>query len=192
MTNRSNPIPRLAPRRVFPPYAFTPGVGAHPTHDPEGHSYNRLEEEVEAPDPMRWAINERYLYGIDLFNYGYYWEAHEIWEDLWNADGRIGLPSDFLKGLIKLAAAGVKIREGVPRGAQAHASGAAALFEAVWKRIGVDNDRYMGLSLKELIEFSQSLIRRMQEKMQRPNNEQIVFDFVLIPTPYSLETVLSK
>jgi uncharacterized protein len=181
MNNQSQPISRFAPQRAFPPYAFTPGLSAHPTHDPEGHSYNRLEEDIEAPDPARWAIDERYLFGIDLFNYGYYWEAHEIWEDLWNADGRIGLPSDFFKALIKLAAAGVKVREGVARGAQAHASGAAALFEAVRKSVGEENDRYMGLSLRELIDFSRSLVWRIKDMTLRENTMQIVFDFILNP-----------
>lgn len=33
---------------------------------------------MEPPDP-------NYLAGIDLFNRGEYFEAHEVWEDLWNA-----------------------------------------------------------------------------------------------------------
>ncbi|MER9007639.1 DUF309 domain-containing protein [Mesorhizobium sp. M0862] len=24
-----------------------------------------------------------FRWGIDLFNHGYYWEAHEAWEPLW-------------------------------------------------------------------------------------------------------------
>ncbi|TGQ49534.1 DUF309 domain-containing protein, partial [Mesorhizobium sp. M1C.F.Ca.ET.210.01.1.1] len=26
-----------------------------------------------------------FRWGIDLFNHGYYWEAHEAWEPLWHA-----------------------------------------------------------------------------------------------------------
>nr|WP_244447982.1 DUF309 domain-containing protein [Neorhizobium vignae] len=50
--------------------------------------------------------------GQDLFNHGYYWEAHEAWEGLWQAAKRGSQLRAFLKGLILLSAAGVKIREG--------------------------------------------------------------------------------
>jgi predicted metal-dependent hydrolase len=67
---------------------------------------------------------------MDLFNHGYYWEAHEAWESLWHAAGRTGPVADFLKGLIKLAAAGVKVAEGNQDGARSHAKRAAELFRA--------------------------------------------------------------
>jgi uncharacterized protein len=41
--------------------------------------------------------------GIDLFNHGEYWEAHEVWESDWIHD-RKGPDSDFYKGLIQIAA----------------------------------------------------------------------------------------
>jgi hypothetical protein len=53
-----------------------------------------------------------YLRGIDLFNHGFYWESHEAWEAVWISAGRRGSVADFLKALIKVAAAGVKAREG--------------------------------------------------------------------------------
>ena len=58
-----------------------------------------------------WALSPAYLRGVELFNAGYYWEAHESWEALWHAHGRRGPTAGVLQGLIKLAAAGVKIRE---------------------------------------------------------------------------------
>ena len=54
-----------------------------------------------------------YVEGITLFDRGYYWEAHEAWEGLWAAAGRAGAIGDLLNGLIKLAAAGVKHRQGL-------------------------------------------------------------------------------
>ena len=72
---------------------------------------------VEALADLRdWQENRIYLGGIDLFNHGYYWEAHEMWEALWHRTGGDAVTAMFLKGLIKLTAAGVKIREGNPRG----------------------------------------------------------------------------
>src|ERR1700686_825068 len=41
--------------------------------------------------------------GIDLFNSGRYWDAHEAWEHAWMPDRR-GPDSGFYKGLIQVAA----------------------------------------------------------------------------------------
>lgn len=41
--------------------------------------------------------------GIDLFNSGEYWEAHEAWEQEWMLD-RAGVDGGFYKGLIQVAA----------------------------------------------------------------------------------------
>ena len=41
--------------------------------------------------------------GIDLFNRGLYWEAHEAWEEAWTPDRR-GPDRGFYKGLIQVAA----------------------------------------------------------------------------------------
>jgi predicted metal-dependent hydrolase len=42
-------------------------------------------------------------HGIELFNSGHYWEAHEAWEGDWMPD-RKGPDSGFYKGLIQVAA----------------------------------------------------------------------------------------
>jgi hypothetical protein len=82
-------------------------------------------------DPDNWRDSEEYLYGIDLFNHGYYWEAHEAWEAVWHAAGRTGRIADFLKALIKLAAAAVKAREGSPTGAARHAHRCRELLDTI-------------------------------------------------------------
>ncbi len=41
--------------------------------------------------------------GVELFNSGRYWEAHEVWERDWTPD-RKGPDSGFYKGLIQVAA----------------------------------------------------------------------------------------
>jgi len=91
-----------------------------------------------------WRVSSDYLFGIDLFNHGFYWEAHEIWEQLWIACGRSGQEADFLKGLIKLAAAGVKVREGRPIGVQRHASRARELFQLVSENMIAGLTAHMG------------------------------------------------
>ena len=42
-------------------------------------------------------------HGIDLFNSGRYWDAHEAWEEVWMPD-REGPDAGFYKGLIQIAA----------------------------------------------------------------------------------------
>ncbi len=58
--------------RPFPSYRFVPGQAPHPTRDPNGHSYNKQPEELASFDPENWNYCEEYLYGIDLFNHGYW------------------------------------------------------------------------------------------------------------------------
>ncbi len=41
--------------------------------------------------------------GVDLFNNGRYWDAHEAWEHEWMSD-RKGSDAGFYKGLIQVAA----------------------------------------------------------------------------------------
>ena len=107
---------RLVPGRAFPPYAFLPGRDPHPTRDPRGHSYGHPEGPGVYLTADRWRENEDYLFGIDLYNHGYLWEAHEVWEGLWHAAKHDRLQADQLQGLIQCAAASLKIPMGQPRG----------------------------------------------------------------------------
>src|SRR5512147_3198710 len=90
--------PRLAPEFALPPYSYVTGQFPHPTRDPAGHSFGHTPPEPAPLDPNNWQASRDYLFGCDLFNHGYYWEAHEVWEGLWKACGRSGTTADFLKG----------------------------------------------------------------------------------------------
>lgn len=117
------PQPPSPPARYtdapLPPYRHMPGVTPHPIHHPGGHRY-------DAPDadpspalfrlPDEWNHCAEYLYGVDLFNAGYFWEAHESWEGAWRVAGRESRPGHFLQGLIQIAAACLKFHEGNGRG----------------------------------------------------------------------------
>ena len=52
--------------------------------------------------------SEDYLYGIDLYNWTYWWEAHEIFEGFWHAYGRDTPAGNFFQALIHRAAAHLK------------------------------------------------------------------------------------
>lgn len=118
---------RYLPDRPFPAYAYVPGRAPHPVRDPAGHSHAAADPEVGPLAADAWRGSGEFLYGVDLFNHAYYWEAHEAWEGLWRAaaDPRVAA---MLHGLIKLAAAGVKARAGNPRGVARLARAAADLF----------------------------------------------------------------
>ena len=54
--------------------------------------------------------------GIQLFNSGHFWEAHEAWELEWTPD-RKGPEAGFYKGLIQVAAGCLHYQRRNPRGA---------------------------------------------------------------------------
>jgi hypothetical protein len=137
-------VPRYS-TRAFPPYTYVPGSGTpHPMSDPLGHMHGHTQVTPTALDPQHWHENKTFLYAVDLFNHGYYWEAHEVWESLWHAAGHHGQMADFLKGLIKLAAAGVKQLEKNPAGVSRHLAGSVTILQ------NVGEPKYCGIDLKEL------------------------------------------
>lgn len=177
------PPPRFMPDVDFPPYTFVPGRTPHPIRDPAGHLFGKPIEIPPPLDPRRWGESRDYLHGLDLFNHGYYWEAHEVWEGLWRAAGRAGMTADFLKGLIKLAAAGVKVRQGQPRGVASHAAGASELFRDTARQLGGDNSAYLGLFLNELLTFAGQIETQAATVGEdEDKGVKIVFPFVLRPT----------
>jgi uncharacterized protein len=140
---------RYAPTRPLPPYAYVPGSGTpHPRKDPRGHSYGEPERLPPPLDPDDWEASSDYLYAIDLFNHGFYWEAHEALEGLWVAAGKAGAVAELLKGLIKLCAAGVKERQGMPGGVEKHVTAAARHLAVAGHAFG--DGSCLGLSAESL------------------------------------------
>ncbi len=176
----SSPLPRLVPDRPLPPYAYLPGRTPHPTRDPEGHSYGREPALPEVPDPEAWRACGDYLYGIDLFNQGFFWEAHEAWEGLWVACGRRGATATFLQGLINLAAAGFKARWGHARGMRANAETARRLLRAADSQLGGEALCYMGLDVRALAESAERL-SKPQRSTCAGDADAPDFDLVLQP-----------
>jgi hypothetical protein len=64
----------------------------------------------DAIDYDRLAADDDFRFGVDLFNHGFPWEAHEAWEPLWFAAPRDRPERALLQGLIHAAAAAVKAR----------------------------------------------------------------------------------
>jgi len=141
---------RYLPERPFPPYAFLPGRDPHPTQDPRGHSYAEVEESTGAHHPAsKWRENANYLFGCDLYNAGFLWEAHEAWEDIWHPSKHDEVQADFLQGLIQCAAASLKIPMKQPGGLVKLAENGTQRLEGVQRSAG---SAYMGLDLALFIE----------------------------------------
>lgn len=69
----------------LPPYKFQKRVYPHPTQHPDGHF--RDKPTFKCPDLAadNWRDCPGYLFALDLFNHGFFWECHEVLEDLWFA-----------------------------------------------------------------------------------------------------------
>lgn len=135
----------MSPDNPLPPYSYVPGgPWPHPISGAGGHLADSPREPVAPIEADAWHLSAAYLRGVQLYNAGYYWEAHEAWESLWHAHHRRGPTADVLKALIKLAAAGVKVRQGQPRGVSTHARRAAELLEGL---VAIGIPRLLGLDL---------------------------------------------
>ena len=143
----------------LPPYSYVPGHVPHPVSDPRGHMHGHTPAVPAALDSERWQASEPYRFGVDLFNHGFYWEAHEAWESLWHAEGRTGPTAIWLKALIKLAAAAVKVREGNPIGATRHARRSQALLDELIAALKHDPPpaNYCGINLEALRHVAHSI-----------------------------------
>ena len=154
---RTKQDPPRYTQRPFPPYRYIPFQGKatlpHPRNDPEGHSYSADEEFLPHFTPDDWPNCETYLYGIDLFNNSYWWEAHETLEVVWLAAGdRSTRCGTFVQGLIQLAAAQLKRVIGSSQGAQ-------SLTEAGCEKLAVAEGTFLGIDVARLIDEAQRCLR---------------------------------
>ena len=142
---------RYCPQQPFPPYRHLPGITPHPIRDPLGHSYGIEEEENENPfPPEMWQQNEAYLYGVDLYNFSYWWEAHEAWEGLWHqAEDTYRL---FLQGLIQVSASLIKYHMRMLRPLRTLSTAGRNKLHQVVFECGDANANYMGINLSEFLE----------------------------------------
>jgi hypothetical protein len=170
---------RLLPDEPLPRYSYVPGRLPHPVSDPAGHAFGHTPSPVAPLDPARYTECRTYLYGLDLLNQGYYWEAHEALEQLWHAAGRHGPTAMLLQGLIKVAAAGVKVREGRAGGTRRLAQGARELFERAFTELGTET--HAGLRRADLVASTHQAEACATDEPDSDPGVRIVFPFVLHP-----------
>ncbi|MEZ6057847.1 MAG: DUF309 domain-containing protein [Planctomycetaceae bacterium] len=176
---------RLLPSADIPRYAHIPGAGTpHPYRDPRGHSHNRKPQQPRPLCDQRWTENRSYLMGLDFFNLGFYWEAHDEWDRLFKATGAECIPGRFLKGLVKMAAAGMKVREESIHGVRRHAASAGEVFADVAAESDVD--RYCGLDFT-MLQFAADRAAQLAYPTDLEAGRPLrVFPFLLIPEPVPL------
>ena len=137
-------LPRYS-LRPFPSYRFIPGQSPHPRRDPRGHSYGQIEAKPVVLPPEQWRRADEYLYGIDLYNYAYWWECHEVLEGLWHAAGHTTGQGNFFRALIQLAAANLKRYVG-------HRRATENLLRSGLARLEQVPEFYMGVDVVSLID----------------------------------------
>jgi predicted metal-dependent hydrolase len=69
---------------------------------------NAPSEVMLVPDRDNWAQSAHHRYAIDLYHSRYYWEAHEVWEELWHELPRLSPERFTLRALIQLSASALK------------------------------------------------------------------------------------
>ncbi len=127
---------------------------------------------MRKPDPTPLSLNEvpwqnsaSYLYGIDLFNAGYWWECHEILEGLWLATGRETKAGHTMQAIIQCAAAHLKIALG-------HPIGARRLISHSRRHVDTAGHLYLGVDLEAMQMATEDFVMGDQSVAAR-----IVLDF---------------
>jgi uncharacterized protein len=98
----------------------------------------------------------RYLAGIEHFNRGEYFEAHEVWEDLWHDSP--GGDRRFYQGLIQAAVA-------VYHAGNGNARGARRLFQSGRRYMSAYDTPHLGL---DVVAFWAALERALADFLTDP------------------------
>ncbi len=161
LTNQD--VPRYT-QRPLPAYRHLPFRNPHPFLDRDGHSYGEVLTPSACFDTENWRVHEDYLYAVDLFNHGFWWEAHERLKQVSIGAGRESATGRFVEGLIQVAAALLKLYMNEPAPARTLADlglknlrraernpylgiDAASLQDAVNKALAAENPEYPSIRL---------------------------------------------
>ncbi len=138
-----------------PDTPYIPGKGERPAHDFMGEIAQQAPAVTENSSA---AGNLPWLYGIALFNKGFYWEAHEVWEPVWMRALPNSREKHLVQGAIHLTNAALKKTMGLPQASRR----LAKLADESFARAFVKNDTQtgnilMGLSRDNLLQIKRSI-----------------------------------
>ncbi len=88
---------------------------------------------------MKGTEKGKFLKGIEFFNQGLYFEAHELWEEAWNESE--GVEKRCLQALIQIAVAILKWQSGIPGGAE-------KMYRSACEKLALLPDRCLGLDIR--------------------------------------------
>jgi hypothetical protein len=146
------------PTGVFPPSAYVPGRNLRPPRA-------AVSPALTAVDERSWTVDTEYLWGVDLYNHGYFWEAHEAWEGLWRMPQRAARQRAFLQALIQLAAACLKRALGDAAACDRLATRGLARLESIATD---DHGRYMGLAVVSFSARFRDYLAQGSVEVQQP------------------------
>ena len=134
----------------FPDYRFIPGQNPRPIAETPGPS-------AALVSPQAWINSPEYLYGCDLYNHAYWWEAHEAWEGLWRLAGKGGVQGRFLQGLIQASACHLKRFVGHVKGVERLRRSSLGYLRMILE--DMDGESYMGLDLVAFVKHFETYYR---------------------------------
>lgn len=113
-----------------------------------------------------------YLDGIELFNAHEFFEAHEVWEDLWHEAS--GVKRSFYQGMIQCAVALEHYRRSNPRGV-------ISLFDSYRKHFRNVPESFLGLDVKHFLAAMHETLRPVVDANPLPEKGQIDLDSARVP-----------
>src|SRR5437773_6128699 len=118
---------------------------------------------------------ERKLYydGITLFNEHEFFDAHEVWEDIWHM--AFGIKFEFYQGMIQCAVALEHYRRSNPRGV-------VSLFESYNRHFKDVPKIFMGLDVKSFLARMRNVLDPVLSANPIPERGQIELDVSRAPT----------
>ncbi len=141
----------------LPSYKYIPKKGPHPSQIKD------LVHIPEIPDSnidfssKNWQQSQRYLYAIDLFNLGYYWEVHEVLEKLWIELGKKSDEGIFIQGLIQFSVALLKNN-------QKNLAGFKRLYDKALPNLRNQQGIFLGIDVKAFLQLSQKFMEEGKEQ----------------------------
>ena len=133
---------------ALPGQPHVPGSGSCPDMPPL-EAAKALAPPITRSDD--WQANAAYLYGHDLLEAGFYWEAHEVWEEVWLNCPANSAEKVLLQLLIQRANAGLKRRMGRDKAARRLDSEVQTLARELHGRLDGTRKPLMGVDISQLI-----------------------------------------
>ncbi len=114
---------------------------------------------IESADDLPTDEKHPLMQGLKLFNEGEFFEAHEVWEDAWNAapqpiEGTYARKR-FYQGLIQCAVSLEHMRRGNPRGA-------VRVFESAQTKFIGCPPRYLGIDHEPMRQTLSAMVNQLR------------------------------